>query len=428
MTVEQSPAGRAYVDYVVPNPGAGKRLGGDSGVSTYNGPITTRDAIGGSLLAAGGLVEPRTLTRQVWDVNTARQIPGVGRALDLIGGLISQMELDLFAGIVPLDRPRLLDDPDLDHVRSLFLRLLVDDYQLHGNACHLVTARGFDAWPAAVRWYPAQAWHVVEERGRRRYWLYGKEVNLSDVVHVQNGADPLNPCRGVGAVERYVRTLDRVGLEEERERVDLTDGSVPSVAVIAPEGDDSDESELDEQAVRWEEKFSGPGRRPAILPYGSSVVPLAWSPTDSQMVEARRASLTDVANMFNLDGYWVGAPGSSHTYRSPGPMFLVLLRTTLEGILAPFEDTFSKVWVPRGKRVVFGREKVLADDFGTTITALTQATGGPVMVRNEARAKLRLAPVEGGDEFPTDPAPAPEPPDPDAPEPDPGVNVGNQED
>lgn len=360
-----------------------------------------RDAVAGSLFAAGSYVEPRTLTRQVWDVNTARQIPGVGRALDLIGGLISQMELDAFRGIDPLPRPRLLEDPDLDHVRSLFVRLQIDDYQLHGNAAHLVTVRGFDGWPAATRWFPAQAWHTIYEDGRRRYWLYGREVNPNDVVHVQNGADPLNPARGVGIVERYVRTLDRVALEEERERTDLTDGSVPSVAVIAPDGDDSDQDELDEQAERWEDKFRGPGRRPAILPGGTKVIPLAWSPTDSQMVEARKASLTDVANMFNLDGYWIGAPASSHTYRTPGPLFLVMLRTTLEGILAPFEDTWSKFWLPRGQRVTANRAKLTGDDFATEVATLVKASGRPVMTRNEARTRLRLGPVEGGDEFPT---------------------------
>ncbi len=361
------------------------------------------------------LMDPKTLTRQVWDVATARRIPGVGRSLDLIGGLASQMELDAFAGITPLPRPRLLDDPDLDYVRSLFVRLHVDDYLLQGNAAHLVTARGADGYPASVRWYPAHAWHVYEDRGRRRYYLHGREVNAGDVVHVQRGADRLNPCRGVGVVEEFVRSLDRAALQEERERTDLTDGSVPSVAVIAPEGDDSTEEELDEQAEAWEEKFQGPGRRPAIMPYGSQVIPLAWSPHDAQMVEARKASLTDVANMFNLDGFWLGAPSSSHTYKSTGAMFLTLLRITVNGILAPFEDTWSRQWLVRGKRVVFNRDAVTGEDLLTTIQALSQATGGPVMTLNEARAMLRKAPVEGGDEIRTAAPAAPAPPEPDEP-------------
>lgn len=361
------------------------------------------------------VLDPKTLTRQVWDANTARQIPGVGRALDLISGLISQMPLDEYAGIMPMPRPRLLENPDLDHVRPLFVSLQVEDYLLHGNAAHLVTARGRDGWPAAVRWYPAHCWHVVEDAGRERWWLNGRELDPDDVVHVQNGADPLAPQRGVGVVERYIRTLDRVATQEERERQDTAGGNVPSIAVIAPQSDMS-EDELDEAAAKWEEKFQGPGRKPGIFPAGTTVTPLAWSPNDAQASALRQLALTDTANMFNLDGYWLGAPASSHTYRTPGILFLVMVRTTLNRILAPFEETWSLKWLPRGRKVTFDRAAIQGDELKTTVATLVQATGRPVMTLNEGRAVLKLAPVEGGDELlpaaAAEPDPEPEPEEP----------------
>jgi len=360
------------------------------------------------------LLDPKTLTRQVWDVNTARQIPGVGRALDLIGGLGSQMPLDMFAGIMPLERPRLLEDPDLEYVRPLFVSLQLEDYLVHGNAAHLVTARGRDGWPAACRWYPASSWHVAVESGRRRWWLNGREVDTDDVVHVPNGADPLAPYRGVGLIERFARSLDRVALQEARERSDTMGGNVPSVAVTVPQTD-PDEDELDAAAKKWEEKFQGPGRRPVILPNGTVVTPLGWSPNDAEATKARQASLTDVANMFNLDGYWLGAPASSHTYRTPGVLFLVMVRTTLNRIVVPFEETWSKYWLPRGRKVRFDRSAIESDDLKTIVDMLVKATGGPVMTVNEGRTVLKLAPVEGGNELRT----AAAEPEPDPPEQDP---------
>lgn len=378
------------------------------------------------------VLDPRTLSRQVWDANTARQIPGVGRSLDLIGGLCSQMPLDEYAGIMPLPRPRLLENPDLDHVRPLFVSLQIEDYLLHGNACHLVTARGRDGWPAAVRWYAAHEWHVVEEDGRRRYWLRGRELDPSDVVHVQNGADPLAPCRGVGVVERFVRTFDRVATQEERERQDTAGGQVPAAAVIAPQSNLT-EKEMDEAADAWEKKFKGPGRQVGIFPHGTEVKPLAWSPNDAQATAARQLSLTDVANIFNLDGYWLGAPASSHTYRTPGVLFLVMVRTTLNRILAPFEETWSLKWLPRGRKVTFDRAAIQSDELKTMIETLVKASGRPVMTTNESRAVLRLAPVEGGDELlpaaQAEPDPDPtdgvdvDPDDPDAEEIDPEENA-----
>lgn len=355
--------------------------------------------------------DPKTLTRQVWDSETARSIPAFGRGLDLISGLASQMPLDAWRGIDPLPRPRLLEQPDLDLDLATYVQVMVEDYIVHGNGASLITARAADHTPAAVKWFPAPQWFVqVDERtGRRRYYLNGNEVDAGNVTHVQNGADPLNPARGVGVVERYVRSLDRVGLQEERERTDLTGGQVPSVAVITPPGGDDTEDDLDAAATDWEAKFSGPGRRPAILPHGSQVVPLAWSPNDAEAQAARRASLTDVANMLNLDGYWLGAPASSHTYRTPGPLFLVLLRTTINRILTPFEQRFGAMWLPRGQRVVFDRSEVLGDDMKTTVETLTKATGRPIMTVNEARGRIRLAPIEGGNELATTPVPEDEP-------------------
>jgi HK97 family phage portal protein len=346
------------------------------------------------------ILDARTLTRQVWDVRSARRTPGVGRALDLICGLMSQMPLDQYAGLAPLQpRPPLLESPDPDLDLATFVSVQVEDYLLHGNAAHLVTARYKDSgWPAACKWFPASQWHVDVESGRKRWWLNGREVRDGEVVHVQNGANPMTPHVGMGVVEKYVLELDRIATQTERERVDTAEGQVPSIAVEVPQRDPSPD-DLDAAAAKWEEKFKGPGRKPVFLPNGTKVTPLGWSPNDSQSAELRKLALQDVANMFNLDGYWLGAPASSHTYRTPGPLFFTLLRTTLGRIIVPFEQTWSRYWLPRGRRVTFDREAIQSDDFASMIGTLTKATGGPVMTLNEARTRIKLAEIEGGDEI-----------------------------
>lgn len=398
-------------------------------LASYSAARTEQRAPGGTTLYPA-MMDPKTLTRQVWDASTARRIPGVGRALDLICGLMSQMPLDRYAGIMPLPRPRLLEQPDLDLDLATFIAVQVEDWLLHGNAAHLVTARhsggSFAGWPAAGKWFPASQWHTTVERGQQLWWLNGVEVDPGDVVHVRNGANPMTPWVGQGVVERYLSTLDRIALQEERERQDTAGGQVPSVAVIVPQKD-PDEADLDEAATKWASKFEGPGRRPAILPNGTQVIPLGWSPNDAQATEARKLGLQDTANMFNLDGYWLGAPASSHTYRTPGPLFLTLVRTTLGRIIVPFEQTWSQAWMPRGSVVQMDREAIQADDLASLVTTLTKATGKPLMTVNEGRTRLRLAPVEGGDELATAPAAEPEPPETD-PDDEPDQQDDDQED
>jgi hypothetical protein len=96
--------------------------------------------------------------------------------------------------------------------------------------------------------------------------------------------------------------------------------------------------------------------------------------------------------MFNVDGYYLGAEANSLTYKSPAPMFLQLLRITLEPIMSDFEGVWSSEWVPRGHVVRFDRQKLLVDDLSTTVTTLNAAVTGGLMTLAEARVYLGLTP------------------------------------
>ncbi len=344
------------------------------------------------------VVDPATLTRQVWDACSARSLPGVGRALQLYGGLISQCALDQYQGdelIKP--RPSLLQLPDVNlRSRSLFVRVHVEDYLLHGNALHLITARAGGS-PRGTRWFPAWMWSVADptstEDGGVDYYLNGRKVPRQDVVHVQRGAAEGAPWRGVGVVEEHLRTLNRAGLEEAAEAKNLTGGGVPSVAVIAPQPELS-RKEAEDAKDTWEEKFEGPGRRPAILPNGTEVIPLGWSPVDGQMIEARKLSMVDMAILFNLDPYWLGAATSSHTYKSPGPMYLDLMRTSLEPVMSDLELVWSLSWFPpTGRAVRFDRLQLTRDDFSTEVTSGVAAVTAGLMTAEEWRIRQGLPTV-----------------------------------
>jgi HK97 family phage portal protein len=335
----------------------------------------------------------------VYDASSARRIPAVGRGLQLYSGLVKQMPMDAYRGLQPLPRPRLLARPDPTRARSWFVQVSIEDYLLNGNAISLVTSRGADGWPLSVMWLPAAWVQVVwypPDQNSIVYSVSGGVLPFDDVIHVRRGADPRYPVRGVGIVEEYLSTLDRVAMEEEYERGALADGAVPSVAVITPQATLTQEV-ADEAKDRWMEKFSGPVRGPVFLPNGTQVLPLAWSPTDTQLVEARRMSLLDVANMFNLDGYWLGAPVAGMTYRTAGPQYQQVLRTSLEPLLADFEDVWSDVWLPRGTGVRFDRNQLLRDDLPTTATALATLVGAGIISAAEAAAYIGLPSVAGAE-------------------------------
>lgn len=340
----------------------------------------------------------------VYDTHTARKVPAVGRAVGLFAGMVKQMEIEAFRGWAPLDpQPAICKrpDPTPGNGRPWFVHVHLEDYLLNGNALSYVTARGADGWPLAVAWLPASwvfiLWTPGDDVPVSYYYAptaggTAQPLELENVVHIKRGADRTYPVRGVGVVEEYLDTLDRVAMEEEYERSTLNDASVPSVAIVAPQPVISD-GVATQAKLDWLAKYGGPTREPAVLPNGSQVIPLAWSPADTQLVEARKASLLDVANMFNLDGYWLGAPVAGMTYRTAGPQYQQILRTSLEPVLADFETGWSDAWLPRGVNIKFRRSTLLRDDLATTAAALAQLVPTGVITKAESRLMLGLPPT-----------------------------------
>lgn len=360
----------------------------------WNGVVWPPDASNWSPLLGGSLTSQQM-----------KAIPAIGRGLSLIEGMCMQMPMDAKRGDAFLPRPRLLEQPDPSTDRAWFVGMQVDDYLVHGNAVSVVTARDATGWPAAVMHVPAALVDLVQDAdGARSYWFNGVELPFDDVVHIRRGADPLFMWRGLGVLEQFMRSLSRIEKQGAYEENVLDGAAVPSVVVTTNNEKPSPEA-MDAASERWMEKFGGPVRKPLFLPAGSTAVPLSWSPSDSQLVEARQLSLTDAANILNMDAFWVGGGMSSGlTYRSPGPMWLNFLRQTAAPILEQIELTWSQAWLPRGQRITFDRRVVLAEDMGTAVSWVSRAIDKGLITLAEGRKALGYS-VEIPDELKPRPVP-----------------------
>lgn len=324
-------------------------------------------------------------------------LPAVTRATGLICGLVRQMDIDAYRGDTRLPRPRLLErpDPTQNTSRAWWVGQQVEDYLIHGNAIHLITARGADGYPLAGMWLPASNVGITtapmfdDIYPTLRYWFNGHELPNADVVHVQRGADRGNPQRGVGVVEQHLVAFGRLQKQQHYEADSYDTSGVPSVAVITP-NKDLTQAQASLAKTAWMEQFAL--RQPVILPFGSEVKPLAWSPSDAQMVEAHQMSLQDVANMFGLDGSWLGAPSQGMTYKSIGPMFLGLVRETIDPITDDFEQIWGDAWLPWGQKLWFRKPDILTDDLPTEMGWMDKALRAQVMTVEETRSRLGLPP------------------------------------
>lgn len=335
-------------------------------------------------------------THETWS-DRLSGLPAVTRATGLISGLIRQMKMDAYREDTKLARPRILHrpDPTPNTARSWFVGVHVNDYLRHGNAINITTVRDEFGLPLASMWLPAQQVGVTtapmwdDLAPTLRYWFNGRELPTNDVVHVRRGADPWNPWRGVGVLEEHLTAFRRLHAQQNSETDSYNTNGVPSVVVTVPNADTTQE-EMTDAKNRWMQNFQN--REPAIVPAGTVVTPVAWSPKDSQMSEAHGMSLQDVANMFGMDGFWTGTPSKGLTYKSPGPLFLSLTRETIEPISDDFEQVWGDAWLPMDQQLWFHKPDILADDLPTEMGWMEKALGAGVMVKEEVRPRLGLSP------------------------------------
>lgn len=122
------------------------------------------------------------------------------------------------------------------------------------------------------------------------------------------------------------------------------------------------------------------------------VTPLAWNPTETQLIESRRLSLVDVANLFGMDAEWVNAGQVSGTYQNIEQKGIDFLRHAAGGWLARFEQTLSLLR-PRGHWVEANRDAELQADTLNRFQVYELAIRNGVLTRDECRALERRAPL-----------------------------------
>ena len=283
----------------------------------------------------------------VYDATSARHIPAVGRALGLYAGLCKQMPMEAYRTDMTASNltPRILARPDPTNGGPWFVQVSVEDYLLNGNA--------FVVGHEPRRRRVAVVGHVATRELCDRFLrpdVGRRDVQLPRGTVTDRGRHPRKTRRGPllpgPGNRRRGGILSDVGPRGDGRRSGKRRATGTAAAFRRSpslrHNRHSNQDVADEAKANWMDKFGGPVREPVILPNGTVVQPLAWSPTDTQLVEARHMSLIDVANMFNLDGYWLGAPVAGMTYRTAGPQYQQILRTSLESVLKPILRTCGR--------------------------------------------------------------------------------------
>jgi HK97 family phage portal protein len=343
-------------------------------------------------------------------------IPGAWRASVLLSDLLGSVPWHAYRSrpgraLEMLDpTPLLLEQPNPPETRMNTFSGWALDLIWEGNAVGLVASRDAQGWPTSAVAVPANMMGVrrVTEGmnsllpiGTIEYTLGGRSFDSSEVIHIKGPCAP-GMLRGMGVLEAHLNTIT-LAQEQNRQARSLSRHGVPTGLLKATSPDTTPE-QMKAAKKAWLEAQRD--RTIAALGPTTDFEPLAWNPEELQLVEARRFTLTEWELIFGLPPGWLGGMNSARQYSNIEQDAVNLLKFSLGGHLARFEQTFSLA-MPRDRVAKANLDAVLRSDTLTRYQAHEIGIRSGFLLDDEAREYEHRAPLTAAQRASRQPPAAP---------------------
>ena len=172
--------------------------------------------------------------------------------------------------------------------------------------------------------------------------------------------------------------------------------SQPGGILIAPKG--INQAQADEMQARWGTSFSGANRgKVAVLGGELSYHQIAETATNAQLIEQWEATSKSIASTFHVPWHLVGGPPPP--YNNIQALTVQYYTQCIQALSTQIEYSLDRgLRLNRPYGTMFNIDDLLWMDTATAVTTLKEGVGGGLMKPNEARQRLNLPPVEGGDD------------------------------
>jgi HK97 family phage portal protein len=324
----------------------------------------------------------------------AMTIPAGWRGSLMLANLIGEMPWRAYRtmGDAPEEliepNPPLLEQPAPPDTRMTTFVSFALDYIWNGNAVGLWAARNAYGWPTAVVPVPAQ--FVAVRRvtpfvdsplpvGALEYKIGNMTLGSADVLHIKGPCQP-GAVRGMGVLENHFDTIN-LSRDQMRQAQSVSQHGVPS-GLITTDDPEMDEVRLALLKEQWLANQNS--RTVQALSAAVKFQPLSWNPEESQMVEARKFTLTDWENIFGLPNGWLGGSTPSKSYSNVEQDAINVIKFSLQDKITQFEQTFSLAF-PRGTVARANLDAMLRTDTLTRYTAHKIARDGGWLTVDEIR-------------------------------------------
>ncbi|SEL24788.1 phage portal protein [Rhodococcus maanshanensis] len=377
------------------------------------------DESGFMVASDDGTVMDRT-SEQLW----AEQ-PYLRTVVTFLARNVAQLGLQAFKRDAEGSRERLRDHPlaamlkrpNEDQTGYELLYALVADLALFDVAYLLVEDRAADGAGVKLRNIPNGWVKGTEDSTPFRAGAYLVQMNgaegepvkvAAENMLVFHGWNPADTRMGMSPVKALNATLrEQIHAQTFREQLWERGGRVGTYLTRPKDAPDWSNEGRTRFKSSWAAAWSGSRGSKAggtpVLEDGMELKRVGFSAKEEEYVEASKLALTTVAAVYHVNPTMIGVLDNAN-YSNVREFRRMLYGDTLGPIMAMIEDRLNEFLVPRfadveGAYVEFNLGEKLQGSFEEQAAVLSAATGVPYMTPNEARAKLNLPAVAGGDEL-----------------------------
>jgi len=329
-------------------------------------------------------------------------LPAVYRAITMIANDLGRMPVQVITrrggAMQPVESTAgmlLSADPNRYMGSMEFRRTLTAQCLRYGNAFAQIVRNGAGELMELVPLLPSDVVMVVKDnRLTYRHHELG-EVEPEQLLHIRApGSD------GLWGHSLIRQGREALGLAKAMEKTGgklYSNAGVPKLALVHP-------GSLSPSAIQgildsYQAKHAGADNagRPLVLGEGMRIERINQSLEDSMWLQAREFSVQEVSRLFGVPVVYL-ADHSRSTFAS----IVELTRTYWDGCLAHWsavwaEEVRRKLLAP-GEQLMWDTRDLLKGSFADQVSALRSAVEVGLLTQNEARERLGLNPVEGGDE------------------------------
>ena len=281
---------------------------------------------------------------------------------------------------------------------------IVEDVILKGNG-YLYINRDEAGHPKALTYLrPSQVSIQYNELTQDLYYLVTssnkvtkKKILDRDMCHfVMHSNDGVN---GLSIISYATRTIDSANATEQSAK-QFFDGGCSINGIIRLKNPLVSDKQRNEIRQNWVQIHGGDNCSGVCVLSGvEDFTPITSDPNKSQMLETRQFNITEVARWFNISPILLG--DLSHTsYNDIEAANIEFVQHTLLPWIEMFQNELTRKLIVNRKRYIDLDENVLLKSNKTNQANFCKTlVSGGIMTPNEARQKLGLNPMEGGDDL-----------------------------